>query len=193
MGPRLVVTAHGHDDEPGWLAELLRDQLSVPVVALAGPIDEGGGRRSWFEPGDGDGLAAAVEAFDRDLDEAAVAEGVSRADAALVGFSQGATVALASGLTGDRPAPLAIVAFAGFLTSSPRRYAWHRADLPAVLLTSSRDDRVVSPDLADHAERLLRRNSVAVEREDFPGGHAVTHEMAARAAAWLAEAARGHG
>lgn len=99
---------------------------------------------------------------------------------AVAGFSDGASYALALGITnGDLFGR--IVAFSpGFLVVS------HPAGAPGVYVSHGTGDRVLP---IDRCSRVivprLREAGYAVEYKEFAGGHMVPPEIAAEAAAWL--------
>jgi phospholipase/carboxylesterase len=131
----LVVLLHGHRSNGDDLIHLARQvQPVLPEVAFAapdGPQAIGAGRR-WFELTSADpaviwrGAVGARPSLDRFLDAERDRLGITDEQIVLVGFSQGALMALHVGLR--RPALAGIVGYAGFLAGPEREGAdWSRA------------------------------------------------------------------
>ena len=121
-------------------------------------------------------LAAAARAaapeLDAWLDAALVQEGVPPGRLVLMGFSQGAMLSLQAGLR-RRPAPAAILAFAGALldpdglaagAARSAEDAW-----PPVLLVHGIEDSIVPAEASRRAETVLRGLGVPVETRFVPG------------------------
>ncbi|MBG0811370.1 dienelactone hydrolase family protein [Methylosinus sp. H3A] len=111
----LVVLLHGEGaDGQSMVDHALNWAPTMPKAEfLAAEAPAGAdGVRSWFDAADPDGLAKGLAALVRFLDEALAKRRLPPSHLALVGFSQGATLALLAGLA--RPGPAAaIVAFSG--------------------------------------------------------------------------------
>ncbi|HEX7122274.1 MAG TPA: alpha/beta hydrolase-fold protein [Gemmatimonadaceae bacterium] len=126
------------------------------------------------------GYGADVSFIDRALAWVFRHCAIDAARVAVAGFSDGASYALALGITnGDLFRR--IVAFSpGFLVIS------QPAGTPAVYVSHGTDDRVLP---IDRCSRLivpkLREAGYAVEYKEFDGGHVVPPAIAAEAAAWL--------
>jgi phospholipase/carboxylesterase len=113
--PFLVVMLHGEgsdgqsmvDQALNWAPTLPKAEF-LSAEAPVGPD----GRRVWFDPAKEGDLERCAAALDRFLEGALARRKLPPSHLALVGFSQGATLALRVGLA--RPGPLkAIVAFSG--------------------------------------------------------------------------------
>ncbi|HYQ82230.1 MAG TPA: alpha/beta hydrolase-fold protein [Anaeromyxobacteraceae bacterium] len=135
-------------------------------------------------------LAQARESLDRlqrFLGEAAGAYGADPAGVHLLGFSQGASMALAAALA--RPDLVrSVVAHSGRLLRPllPAAPARGLDGLP-VLLQHGRHDPVVPLAFADEAQGLLRPLGVALTRRDYDLGHEVGADSLRDLAGWLAE------
>jgi phospholipase/carboxylesterase len=94
------------------------------------------------------------------------------ADYAIMGFSQGAMIALFTGLR-HTPAPRAVLAFSGALMA-PQSLAAEIANRAPVLLVHGEDDDVVPATRSREAEAQLRAAGVPVEAHAIPRlGHGI--------------------
>ena len=192
--PPLVILLHGvraAGVDMNWLADALSQHVDGALFAQPDapfPDDLAGVGRQWFSTKDitDDDRPARVEAargaFDAVL--AAILDRYRRADlrgVALVGFSQGAIMALDAVVSGRWPVA-ACVAFSGRLTvAAPRS-----VKVP-LLLAHGLDDGVVPATETKTAARLLRGSGADVRQVLLPGlGHAISAEGAARAGRFLA-------
>jgi phospholipase/carboxylesterase len=176
---KLVVLLHGLgadgfdliDLAPGW-------GKAVPQAAFVAPhapepCDIAPYGRQWFSVQDRtparmlagvESAAAHLHAF---LDAETARLGLTAADVALMGFSQGAMTALFTGLRRDPP-PAAILAYAGRLIGAEALPAALRGR-PPVLLVHGEDDDVVPVQGSQDAERVLQGLGVPVESAWRPG------------------------
>ena len=118
------------------------------------------------------GAASAAPAINTFIDRKLEQYGLSEANLALVGFSQGTMMALHVGLR-RRRAVAAIVGYSGMLTDTT---GLDRADLPKppVLLIHGSDDPVVPVAALHRAESGLKRLGVDLTTHVSPGlGHTV--------------------
>lgn len=199
-GPVIVllhgVGSRGADLEP--LATYLEAQIpGARVLTPDGtePFDQGGSGRQWFSvsgvteanrPGR---VVAARAALDRMLNQLLNAEGVGNdlSRVALVGFSQGAIMALDAVASGRWPVR-AVVAMAGRL-ASPAPLA--PAQDTKVLLLHGEADGVMPVPLATEARDALTASGIEVGLQTFPGlGHGISAEVAETAGRFLAKAYR---
>ena len=132
----------------------------------------------WFSISDSgpttrlNGVRTAAPYLDAFLDGELARLGLSEADLVLLGFSQGAMMALHVGLRRAH-APLAIIAHSGVLVADQRFAAEIRVK-PPVLLTHGADDEVISPGCLPAAEAALKAVQVPVEAHVIPGlGHGI--------------------
>jgi len=118
------------------------------------------------------GAVSAAPAIDAFIDRKLAQYGLTDADLALVGFSQGTMMALHIGLRRVR-AVAAVVGYSGLLTDVSRLTAANLAKPPVLLIHGSADP--VVPVAALHrAESELKRLGVEVETHVSPGlGHTV--------------------
>jgi phospholipase/carboxylesterase len=194
---RLLVVLHGHGDDPTALADLVEPLLGGPaatgrtaLAAPTGPTTTARGGPAWFPTVSGDHgppLAAALDALEDALDEAASAVG-SSADATLVlGSSQGAATALALAFRARaRRRPAAVAGLAAWLPHEPD-VVWASTGTPVVpvLLAHGEDDDVVPLVQGRAAARALERWGVPVGLHVHPGGHRLPPAVLADAVRWL--------
>lgn len=176
---QLVVLLHGVGADgadlialaPVW-AEVLPDAAFVAPDAPS-PCDMAPFGRQWFSLADRDparmaegvrGVAPLVEAFlAAELDRF----GLPPSALALMGFSQGAMMALQVGLRGAVP-PAAILAYSGALLA-PQTLAAEIRARPPVLLVHGEADDVVPAWAGRFAEAALQEAGVPTEAVFVPG------------------------
>ncbi len=125
--------------------------------------------------------APAVDAF---LDHHLAQHGLTDADLALFGFSQGCMMALHVGLR-RAAAPAAVMGYSGLL-AAPDALADEITVRPPVLLVHGEADEIVPHAALPAAEAALRDSGVAVEAVSRPGlGHGIDEVGIARALALL--------
>ena len=196
MKSSLVIFLHGVRADGSQLAPLGDDwRTTLPTTAFAAPdapFDGLRGGRQWFSL---DGvtresrpqrLAAARPAFDALLGSVIADHGLSSdlSRVALVGFSQGAMMALDAVVSGRWPIAC-VVAFSGRLASPPPLAPRPGA---AALLVHGADDPAIPAQESRDAAVALQALGVRVRVEILPGvSHKVTPEGAALAGAFLAE------
>lgn len=178
---RRLVLLHGWGADADDLLDLA--ELLVPgdvnVVSLRAPQPHPAGMgRQWYpllwqamvpEP-DWPSVPAARAALRQRLER--LAKSVPLEHTALMGFSQGAAMALdvATGSGGDGPLPLAaVIGCSGY----PHRDWQPGAGATPVLLTHGREDPVVLVDHGDMLQRQLEAAHFPVLRQDFSGGHGI--------------------
>jgi phospholipase/carboxylesterase len=130
------------------------------------------------------GLRAAVPSLDAFIDEELQKRGLTEADTALVGFSQGTMMSLYIGLR--RAKPLAgILGYSGRLIA-PELLASELRSRPPVLLVHGTHDPLVPFESLAHAEAALKTAGVPVETLACPGiEHAIDPEGLQRGGAFL--------
>jgi phospholipase/carboxylesterase len=121
------------------------------------------------------GVRAARATLDAALDETLAELGIPPTEYAITGFSQGAMMALFTGLR--RPtAPRAILAYSGMLLG-PDTLAKEMANRAQVLLVHGEQDEVVPPEASRVAAEVLRGLGVPVELVMRPElGHSIDPE-----------------
>lgn len=199
---QLVVLIHGIGSDGADIAMLARYfAKALPHAAFVAPdaplLQDGvpQGRR-WFDIGDipmarlHAGIEAAAEALDRFVAEERARLKLPPRNVALVGFSQGAMLAMWSGLRQD-PGPGAVLAYAGALVGDTRLAAECRWR-PPLLLVHGTEDTIIPPTYSQSAERVLRDLGVPVRALFRRGlGHALDDESIGAGGAFLADWAEG--
>jgi phospholipase/carboxylesterase len=108
---------------------------------------------------------------------------IDRSRIALVGFSDGATYALALGRANGESIGKVVAFSPGFI------YPARRRGRPEIFLSHGRSDRVLP---VERASRRINRDLIAegydVVYREFEGGHVVPHEVAREAVAWATRA-----
>ena len=196
MTDSLVIFLHGVGSNGAALASLGRLWADLlPDTAFASPdgafpFDQGGSGRQWFSVSGvtaanrSERIVEARPALDAVLAGLIADHGLSdRLDrVALVGFSQGAIMALDVVVSGRLPVG-AVVGFAGRL-ATPR--PWSPSATP-VLLVHGSDDAMIPASEGEAAAAALGQAGVPVQWQLVPQGrHDIPHSGAAAAAEFLA-------
>jgi predicted esterase len=187
---RLLVGLHGYDDDPTALMAQLRaldDAGTFGVIVPVAPTTTTSGGAAWFPSSPGDIGPPLVETLDA-LRASVVELRATSDEIVVVGYSQGAAVALALALgttTGWRPN--AVVALAAWLPNEPD-LEWDfagaaRRGLRALLVHGTNDD-VVPVEQGRSVRRLLERRGVDVGWNEIDAGHALG-PLAEAARPWL--------
>jgi phospholipase/carboxylesterase len=212
LGPanasRRLVLLHGWGADADDLLDLGEalvddpDANDVSLVALRAPLPHpGGGGRQWYDllPAPAwEQLPEARTALRQRL--LALATSVPLQRTALLGFSQGAAMALDVALdgalesaldvgTGDTgPLPLAaLIACSGYPHPD-----WHPGrSATRILLTHGDQDPMVAPGASAEVERALKAAGGSVQRLTFPGGHGIDPTLLPTLRAFLEEGWRG--
>jgi phospholipase/carboxylesterase len=160
-----------------------------PYDMMPGDPNEG---RQWFslkswEPAVMEaGIRDARHALDRYLDDTLAELGIPPTEYALAGFSQGAMMALFTGLRRPTP-PRAILAYSGMLLGAAELQAEMTNRAP-VLLVHGEEDEVVPAEASSIAADMLRSLNVPAELIMRPGlGHSIDAEGLAAGARLLRE------
>jgi phospholipase/carboxylesterase len=181
---RLVILLHGLGADgndliglaPYWAPVLPDTEFLSPNAPF--PCDMAPYGYQWLSARDPSpearlaGARAAAAILDGFIDEELAKRGLSEADLALVGFSQGTMMSL---FVGPRRAqPLAgIVGFSGRLIA-PELLTAELRSRPPILLVHGTDDPLVGYESMAEAEAALRGAGVAVETLTCPGiGHSI--------------------
>jgi phospholipase/carboxylesterase len=191
VAPRRLVLLHGWGADADDLLDL-GEQLAgaaVSVVALRAPLPHPGGfGRQWYDllpQPDWSQLPVARLDLRRRLEE--LGASVPLARTALLGFSQGAAMALdvatSAGAEGVGLPLAALIACSGYphpdwMPARPRT---------KVLLTHGEQDPVVPFTASEEVERRLREAGGRVRRIGFRGGHGIDPALLPKLAAFLAE------
>lgn len=194
---RLVVLLHGYGADGHDLIELGRDfARALPTAAFVAPnaperCDLTGLGYQWFPLSFRDpseywrGVNQAAPLLDAFLDDELARHGLTEADAALIGFSQGTMMALHVGPR-RRRAFAGLVGFSGLL-AGPRELAGEARSKPPVLLLHGQEDDVVPVALLEPAVATLTAAGLPVEWHRLPGlGHGIDEAGLAFAVEFLA-------
>lgn len=196
---QLVVLLHGVGADgkdliglaDAW-APVLPEAVFVAPDAPS-PCDMAPYGRQWFSLADRSpallaaGIAAAAPALDAALDAELARLGLADKAMALMGFSQGAMMALFVGLRRRAP-PAAILAYSGALLVADGLPSL-AAGRPPVLLVHGEADDVVPAGASRIAEAALRAAAVPVEALYVPGlGHGIEDRGLAAGAGLLRRA-----
>ncbi|MBM3507430.1 MAG: hypothetical protein FJX64_06865 [Alphaproteobacteria bacterium] len=203
---QLVVFMHGYGADGNDLIGIgAAWAASLPQAAFAAPhapegMPWGGPGRQWFSlPGgfDGtpdalvralrDGVAAAKGSLDGFVDGELARYGLDNGALALVGFSQGASLALYVGL---RLGARAVIAYSGALGIVPSPIP---SPASAVMLRHGAEDNVVPPAALHAGAKALRDVGIAVRSAMVPRlGHGIDPDGIVEGARFLAEAFASH-
>ena len=196
---QLVVLLHGVGADGADLAELIPYMApALPDAAFVSPdgpqpYDMAPFGRQWFSLADrsGPALAAGVrqgaEVVDAFLDQQLARFGLTEAECAVIGFSQGTMVTLQVAPRRERPLA-AVVGFSGALVAAETLAADIRSR-PRMLLIHGAEDEVVNPACLPQAEQALAAAGIPVLAESRPGlGHSIDGPGLALAIGFLRQA-----
>jgi len=195
---QVVILLHGVGVDGSDLIELAPFFAAVlPDAAFVAPdapepFDMAPFGRQWFSlqdrsgPAIAAGLRATAPRLDAYIDQQLARWGVGDGDLALVGFSQGAMMALHVGLRRAK-SPAALVGLSGALVDAGSLAA-EITVRPPVLLIHGEQDEVVNPASLAAAEQALTAVGVPVLTQMRPGlGHGIDDAGARLAQAFLAQ------
>jgi phospholipase/carboxylesterase len=177
----LIVLLHGFGSNAADLFNLAADlQAFAPTAAVAAPdapVAMGGGAYSWMTAQERDGppgsAAAAMVHLNGLLDAELARHGLSPEKLILIGFSQGAVMALNTGLRRPVP-PAAIIAFSG-ARLDPAGLPAGPARPPVLLIEGAQEDRF-PPGTQDAAFKVLKEAGFPVEAHVLSNlGHNIDH------------------
>lgn len=172
----IVVLIHGYGSDGNDLIELgkawaslLPDTLFVaphgPTVSEQNPDGKQWfGLRDWNPPQILKEVQELTPSFNRYLDDLLKENGVTPDKLAIVGFSQGAMLALHIGL--HRPMSAGIVAYSGAFLYDPSELMVAR---PSVLLVHGTEDQVLPVTFSQHAEQHLKALNIPITYSELPG------------------------
>jgi phospholipase/carboxylesterase len=161
-------------------------------IAPGGPItDIPPGGRHWYviqevgfpEPTSFHASVGQLAGF---LDQTLTGNGLTWDRTVLGGFSQGAVMAQALGLSGDRPLPAGILAMSGFV---PTVEGWEpdtdgRKGLP-VWISHGTLDPLIPVELARESKRLLEEGGLDVTYHEYEMGHTIDPRLLPEIEVWI--------
>jgi phospholipase/carboxylesterase len=200
---QLVIFTHGYGSNgrdliglAAMFAERLPDAAFVSPNAPEPVPGFPGEAYQWFGLGRLDpqlmdaGARTAAPKLDAFIDAELARHSLPASACALVGFSQGAMMALHAGLR--RPEPLgAVVGFSGLLTGPQSLPTEVRSRPPVLLVHGDRDDRVPIQALFAALEGLAAAKTPALWRICPGAGHTITEGGLDLASRFLRDALRG--
>jgi phospholipase/carboxylesterase len=191
---QLVIFLHGWCGEgqnllglgKHWREVLPDAAFSSPNAPEAcGPEQDGG--YQWYEGDRWAGATKAAPGLNAFIDSELAALGLNDDALALVGFSQGAMMALHVGLRRTRKIG-AIIAYSGLLIE-PGRLAGDIASRPPVLLVQGDADTMLPANAMSEAEAALKATGVPVEAHICPGAaHEINEDGLNSGCSFLAKA-----
>ena len=193
----LLVLHHGRGtselDVIG-LADALDPERRLRAVSPRGPLQlPGAPGHHWYAVPrvgypDPETFFAARAAL-AELHDGLWAEGPGPERTVLAGFSMGAVMSFAMGLSGDRPAPAGILAFSGFVpTVDDWKPSMADRTGTSVFIGHGRNDPIIDVDFGHRARDLLEAGGLAVTYRESELGHQIDPAQLRDARAWLAEA-----
>jgi phospholipase/carboxylesterase len=193
--PPLLLLLHGVGSHEGDLFRFAAQaDPHFLVLSVRAPLTRAPGSYAWFSVEQtphgprivSDQLAASRATLAQFIREAVAAHNADPDRVYLLGFSQGAIMAMTLALT--QPRLLAgVVAIAGRIP--PEVLSWavspeQTAGLP-LLLEHGRQDEVLNIDWAHKARAVLEGQQVALTYCEYDAPHRITQEMLADATSWL--------
>jgi len=197
---RVMLLMHGYgadERDLGGLLPYLDPEGKFVTVLPRGPLAAPPGF-SWFDVMTSDpeearqGFFDALAAVDALLDESCAEYEMTRADAVVAGFSQGAGLAFALALgRSDKAHPAGLLAMSPFVRLDMIDVDWDAAHDVAVLLQHGTDDPMVKVTNSRELAALLAEQSVPLVYGEYPMGHEVALESVQQGHAWLDEVRAG--
>jgi phospholipase/carboxylesterase len=194
----LLILHHGRGTDERdliGLADLLDPERRLRVVAPRAPLQlPGSPGYHWYlvprvgypDPESFEAARAAlVELHDRLWEES----GIGPERTVLAGFSMGAVMSYATGLSAERPAPAGILAFSGFI---PTVEVWEPSfgdrTGTRVFVSHGRNDPVIGVEFARRARELIEAGGLDLTYRESELGHQIDPAHLREAATWLGEA-----
>jgi phospholipase/carboxylesterase len=202
-GPKqLVILLHGLGADgndliglaPFWAPLVPEAEFVAPNAPF--PCDMASYGYQWFSAQDRSpaavlaGVRAAAPMLDAFIDEALNERGLTDADLALVGFSQGTMMSLFVGLRRAHPAA-GILGYSGRLLA-PELLASELRARPPILLVHGTEDPLVPYTSLAAAESALKTLGISVETLSSPGiGHSIDENGLRHGGRFLRDVLRG--
>jgi phospholipase/carboxylesterase len=194
----LLVLHHGRGSDERdllGLADVLDPDGRLHVVTPRAPLQlPGWPGNHWYvvprvgfpDPDTFHASFAKLAAFHDELWERT---GIAPKDTILGGFSMGAVMSHALGLSGERPVPAGILAFSGFV---PTVEGWQpdlasRPGLP-VFVAHGRHDLVIHVSFARQAKELLEAGGLRVDYHESDAAHHIDPAHVPDAVRWVSAA-----
>jgi phospholipase/carboxylesterase len=193
----LLILHHGRGTDEHdlfGLADVLDPEQRLHVITPRGPLTVPGwpGHHWYLVPRVGYPDPESFHSSHRELaefhDEMWERTGLPAAATVLGGFSMGAVMSYALGLSEGRPAPAGILAFSGFI---PTVEGWQpelnsRPELP-VFIAHGRQDPVIGVEFAHRARQQLAEAGLPVSYHESDAVHQIDPEHIPAALRWLSE------
>lgn len=196
----LLVLHHGRGTSERdliGLADLLDPEQRLRVVCPRAPLQLPGspGYHWYLVPRvgypDPESFEAARAALAELHDELWEGSGIGPGRTVLGGFSMGAVMSYAMGLSAERPPVAGILAFSGFV---PTVEGWEPAladrTETRAFVSHGRRDPVIGVDFAERARDLLSEGGLDVTYRESDLGHQIDPAHLREASAWLGEVLR---
>ncbi|MDO8185248.1 phospholipase [Conexibacter sp. JD483] len=195
----LLVLHHGRgadDHDLLSLGDVLDPERRLHVVTPRAPLTLPGwpGYHWYVVPRvgypDPETFAAARAKLSEFHDELWERTGIAPSRTIFGGFSMGSVMSYTLGLSGDRPAPAGIIAFAGFV---PTVEGWQpdvagRAEAGTrAFVAHGRNDQVMDVEFARRATALLGAGGLPVEYHESDAAHHIDPAHVPAAVRWVAE------
>jgi phospholipase/carboxylesterase len=199
-GARLLVLVHGYGADEHDLAPLVPhidpDGHFFSICPRA-PHSVMGFGAGWYERND-DGtidpamFSASVDALDSTIDKACADQGLDRAEAVVIGFSQGGAMTLASALrTPAATRPTAIACLSGMLTElDGLEYLYQQPTVdepvPEILIHHGTQDPLVTIDRGRSTRDTLTKHGVDHTYREYQMQHEINTASMHDLRDWLA-------
>ncbi len=184
---RILLLAHGYgadEQDLGGVMPFLDPDGTLLTVLPRGPLSAPPGY-SWYDVAAGPeemtkGFIAGVGLLDAVLEETAREHDKAREEAIVGGFSQGAGLALALAMSGDRPHPKAVLVMSGLVPGGlDATFDWEGAREMPVLVQHGIHDPMIPVDRSRELARTLAAHDVPVVYREYPMQHQIAQESIA--------------
>lgn len=195
----LLVLHHGRgadDHDLLSLGDVLDPEQRLHIVTPRAPLTiQGWPGYHWYVVPrvgypDPETFAAARAKLSAFHDELWERTGIAPSRTIFGGFSMGSVMSYTMGLSGDRPAPAGILAFAGFV---PTVDGWQPdvagrvAAGTRAFVAHGRNDQVMDVEFARRAQALLEAGGLPVEYHESDAAHHIDPAHVPAAVRWVAE------